>query len=192
MLNKLDSHSSLPTIQEIATNFRLIGWINFGLQLGLLVVSGLIVLFAIADPNFNLKAQDPMSWFGLFCAVVGLLFLGVSLYWDWKYTRIGKELQSDIPALHPKKADVIRLLWRGLTLNAVGMILTLFGVEAIVGGLVARSLTQVEGLAIYNASQLIEPLDMFVVQANINTILAQFVGIISSAWLISRISYHHH
>ncbi len=192
MLNKLDSHSSLPTIQEIATNFRLIGWMNFGLQLGLLVVSGLIVLFAIADPNFNLKAQDPMSWFGLFCAVVGLLLLGVSLYWDWKYTRIGKELQSDIPALHPKKADVIRLLWRGLTLNAVGMILTLFGVEAIVGGLVARSLTQVEGLAIYNASQLIEPLDMFVVQANINTILAQFVGIISSAWLISRISYHHH
>jgi hypothetical protein len=61
MLNKLDSHSSLPTIQEIATNFRLAGWINFGVQLGLLVVSGLIVLFAIADPNFNLKAQDAMS-----------------------------------------------------------------------------------------------------------------------------------
>ncbi|PMB00782.1 hypothetical protein CEN50_01695 [Fischerella thermalis CCMEE 5268] len=192
MLNKLDSHSSLPNIQEIATNFRLIGWINFGLQLSLLVVSGLIVLFAIADPNFNLKAQDPMSWLGLFCAVGGLLILGISLYWDWRYTRIGKELHSANPALHPKKADVIRLLWRGLTLNGVGMILTLFGVEAIVGTLVARSLTQVEGLAIYNASQLIEPLDMFVVQANINTILAQFVGIISSAWLISRISYHHH
>lgn len=79
-----------------------------------------------------------------------------------------------------------------MTLNGVGMILTFFGVEAIIGTLVARSLTQVEGLAIYNASQLIEPLDMFVVQANINTILAQFVGIISSAWLISRISYDHH
>jgi hypothetical protein len=192
MLNKLDSHSSLPTIQEIATNFRLAGWINFGVQLGLLVVSGLIVLFAIADPNFNLKAQDAMSGLGLFCGVGGLLVLGLSLYWDWNYTRIGKDLQNLNPALHPKKADVISLLWRGLALNAAGMILTLFGVEVIVGTLVAKSLTQVEGLAIYNASQLIEPLDMFVVQANINTIVAQFVGIISSAWLISRISYHHH
>ncbi|WP_368854392.1 DUF3611 family protein [Fischerella thermalis] len=38
--------------------------------------------------------------------------IGISLYWDWRYTRIGKELHSANPALHPKKADVIRLLWQ--------------------------------------------------------------------------------
>jgi hypothetical protein len=66
------------------------------------------------------------------------------------------------------------------------MLLTLLGVETIVGTLIAKSLSQVEGLALYNASQLIEPLDVLVVQANINTVLAQFVGIIISFWLVSR------
>lgn len=190
MLNKLDSHSPLPTIQQIAASFRTIGWIGFWLQSGLAVVSGLVLLFAMADPNFNLKASDSMSGAGLFFAASGLLLVGLSIYWAFRYTRIAKQLQAPNPAAHPKKADVIHTLRQGLILNSIGMLLTLLGVETIVGTLLAKSLTQVEGLAIYNASQLIEPLDILVVQANINTIAAQFVGIIMSFWLLIRISHH--
>ncbi|GAB4548782.1 MAG: hypothetical protein Tsb0014_43450 [Pleurocapsa sp.] len=82
------------------------------------------------------------------------------------------------------------MLWRGLFLNAVGLVLTLLGIEAIVGTLIAKSLTQVEGLAIYNSTQLIEPLDLLVIQANVNTIVAQSIGILLAAWLISRIGRH--
>jgi uncharacterized membrane protein YjgN (DUF898 family) len=85
---------------------------------------------------------------------------------------------------------VIQFLWQGLVVNAVGMFLTLLGIEAIAAALLAKSLTQVQGLAIYNNNQLIQSLDILVVQANINTIFAQFIGIIVSAWLISRISHH--
>lgn len=190
MLNKLDSHALSPTLQQIAASFRTIGRIGFWLQLGLAVVSGLVLLFAMADPNFNLKASDPMSGVGLFFAASGLVMLGLGTYWAFRYTRIGKQLQAHNSAQHPRKADVIHTLRQGLILNSVGMLLTLLGVEAIVGTLLAKSLTQVEGLAIYNASQLIEPLDILVVQANINTIVAQFVGIVMSFWLVSRVSHH--
>lgn len=189
MLNKLNSHSP-PTVQQVATSFRTIGWIGFWAQLGLAVVSSSVLLFAIADPNFNLKASNPRSEVGLFFAASGLLVLGLSIYWAFRYTRIAKQLQTPNPATHPHKAEVIHILRQGSILNSVGMLLTLLGVETIVGTLIGKSLSQVEGLAIYNASQLVEPLDILVVQANINTIFAQFVGIVISFWLVSRISHH--
>jgi hypothetical protein len=103
---------------------------------------------------------------------------------------IAKRLQLSNVVDRLAKAEVIQFLWQGLVINAVGMFLSLLGVEAIAAALLAKSLTQVQGLAIYNNNQLIESLDILVVQANVNTIFAQFIGIIISAWLISRISYH--
>ncbi|MGB3496570.1 MAG: DUF3611 family protein [Elainellaceae cyanobacterium] len=153
--------------------------------------SNILLAFAIIDPNFNLKTSSPASGAGLFFASSGFLVLCFSTYWAFTYTRIAKKLSVlSESATHPKKSDVIHLLQRGLTFNAIGMILTLLGIEVIVGTLLAMSLTQVEGLAIYNSSQLIEPLDILVVQANINAIAAQLVGIIAPAWLASQISHH--
>ncbi len=189
MIDKLkQSHTTNP--QEFAKTLRTLGRFAFWLQLGLAVVSAAILFFAIADPNFNLKTTNPTSEAGLFFAVGGLLFLSISTYWAFNYTRLANQLQDFDGGIRVKKSEVIQVLWRGLFLNAVGLVLTLLGVEAIVGTLIAKSLTQVEGLAIYNSSQLIEPLDLIVVQANINTIIAQSVGILLAAWLISRIGRH--
>ena len=186
MLNQLDSPRVTP--QEFAVNLRTTGWIVFWVQLGLAVVSGLILGFALADPNFNLKASKLTSGAGLVLAAAGILVLCLSIYWAFRYTRVAKQLQDRAGQL--KKSAVIHTLQRGFSLNAVGMLLTLLGIEAIVGTLIAKSLTQVEGLAIYNASQLIEPLDLLVIQANVNTIVAQFIGIVFSGWLLSRLNHH--
>lgn len=189
MLNKLNTHSLPVTPQEVATALRKIGWIGFWVQLGLLAVSGGILLVALANPRLNLNASNPMSELGLFFAVGGLLVLGLSIYWNWRYTYLAQQLQASNPAIHPKKSDVIRLLQQGLLLNAVGTILTLLSIAASIGTLLAKSLTQVEGLAIDKASQFITPMDMLIVQANINTIIAHFVGIVIASWLMSRVSY---
>jgi hypothetical protein len=90
-------------MQQVAASFRTIGWIGFWLQLGLAVVSALVLLFAMADPNFNLKASNPMSGAGLFFAAGGLLMLGLSIYWAFRYTRIAKQLQASDSAIHPRK-----------------------------------------------------------------------------------------
>lgn len=189
MLNKLNTHSLPVTAQELATALKKIGWIGFWVQLGLLVVSAGILLVALTNPRLNLNASNPMPELGLFFAVGGLLVLGLSIYWNWRYTHLAKRLQVPHPATHPKKSDVIRLLQQGLVVNAVGTILTLLSIAATIGTLLAKSLTQVEGLAIDNASQLIAPMDMLIVQANINTIIAHFVGIVIASWLVNRVSY---
>ncbi|GAB4549637.1 MAG: hypothetical protein Tsb0014_44300 [Pleurocapsa sp.] len=180
---------SYNTTQGFARNLRLASGFNFWLQLGLAVVSIAILAFAIADPNFNLQGTKPMSGAGLLFAVGGLFFLAVSIFWAFTCTRLAYELQNDA-GVYLGKEEIITKLWRGLFFNAVGLISTLLGIEAVVGTLIAKSLTQVEGLAIYNSSQLIEPLDLLVIQANINTIVAQSIGILVAAWLISRIGRH--
>lgn len=178
------SHNTTP--QGFAKNIRLTAGFVFWLQLGLAVVSAAILTFAIADPNFNLKGTNPMSGTGLFFAVAGLFFLSVSIFWAFSCTRLANALQDDA-GVYLEKTETIVKLWRGLFFNAIGLILTLIGIEAIVGTLIAKSLTQVEGLAIYNSSQLIEPLDLLVIQANVNTVVAQAAGILAAAWLVARI-----
>lgn len=195
MLNTMDinrpkPHLLLPTIQHAAANIRVAGWICFCVQSFLAVISGLVLAFAGVDPNFNLKAGNSFSSSGLFFACTGLIALGLGSYWAFRYTRIAKRLQMSNVAAHLTKAELTQFLWQGLVVNAVGMFLSLLGIEAIAAALLAKSLTQVQGLAIYNTNQLIQSLDILVVQANINTIFAQFIGIIISAWLISRINHH--
>lgn len=80
MLNQPErSHAITP--QEFANILRTLGRIAFWSQLGLAVVSGAILTFAIADPNFNLKTTNPMSGAGLFLAVGGLVVLAIGIYW---------------------------------------------------------------------------------------------------------------
>jgi hypothetical protein len=168
----------------------LAGLICFWIQLSLAVISGAVLAFAMSDPNFNLKVNQPGSGSGLFFALVGWVELGLSIFWAFRYTRLAERLRNSHAVSYPQKTEVVRVLWQGFILNAVGMFLTLVGVEAIAGTLLAKSLTQVGGLAIYNASQLIQPLDILVIQANVNTIAAQFVGIVISTWLIGRVKHY--
>ncbi|MBW4444876.1 MAG: DUF3611 family protein [Plectolyngbya sp. WJT66-NPBG17] len=190
MTELLKPHLLLSTIQHAAVNLRVAGWICFCVQVFLAIISGLVLAFAVVDPNFNLKAGNPFSSSGLFFACIGLTTLGLGSYWAFRYTRIAKSLQLSNGVVHLTKVEVIQFLWQGLVINAVGMFLNLLGVEAIAAALLAKSLTQVQGLAIYNNNQLIQSLDILVVQANVNTIFVQFIGIIVSAWLISRINHH--
>ena len=184
-------HPHTITPQEFAITLRASSRLAFWLQFGFAVFSAAILSFAIADPNFNLKTTNPLSGAGLFLAMGGLVVLAVGVYWTFNYRHLARQLDDFDGGVHLKKSEVINTLWRGLFINAVGLVLTLLGVEAIIGTLIAKSLTQVQGLAIYNSTQLIEPLDLLVIQASINAIVAQSIGILLAAWLISRIGRHH-
>jgi hypothetical protein len=71
------------------------------------------------------------------------------------------------------------------------MLISVVGAQAIVGALVAKSLTLPQaGAGVYqiDLSRTIRPLDIFVVQANTNTVAAHLAGLIGSLWLLNRIS----
>ncbi len=191
MLERPDSKPT-STIQEIAQAFRLTGWISFWAQLVLGVVAAVILGFASLSRDVATGQQRSVgTGLGIFFAVVAVIALGASLFWAFRYTRISRQLQSSNPNNRPRKADTIQLLRLGLSINLVGLLVGLIGAQAIVGALVAKSLTLPQaGVGVYqiDPSRIIRPLDIFVVQANTNTVAAHFAGLMGSLWLLNRVN----
>ncbi len=190
MLDKSDSSRS-SQLQEIAQAFRLTGWISFWAQLVLGVVATVILGFASFSRDVASNQKGVGTGLGIFFAVVAVITLGASIFWAFRYTRISRQLQSSNPNNRPRKADTIQLLRLGLSINLVGLLLSLVGAQAIVGALLAKSLTLPQaGVGVYqiDPSRIIRPLDIFVVQANTNTVAAHFAGLIGSLWLLNRIN----
>ncbi len=195
MANGSDSQPLSPTRKRVATIFRTIGWIGFWIQLVLAVVSGFVLLFAAAssrgsNPSTGAAASNSGTGFGLFFAVCGLLALFLSVYWAFRYTRLARQLQAPTSETRPKKSDLNQALRVGLLGNLVGMLLTLVGLEAIVGAILAKSLSLGQGAAIYSAdpTRFVQSLDLFVIQANVNTTVAHFAGIVVSLWLLNSLN----
>ncbi len=191
MLDKSDSKPS-SHLQEIAQAFRLTGWISFWAQLVLGVVAAVILGFASISRDVASNNQRSIgTGLGIFFAVVAVIVLGASIYWAFRYTRISRQLQSSNPNNRPRKADTIQLLQLGLSINLAGLLISLVGAQAIIGALVAKSLTlpaATVGVFQVDPSRIIRPLDIFVVQANTNTVAAHFAGLIGSLWLLNRVN----
>ena len=85
-----------------------------------------------------------------------------------------------------------RSLKINIYLNCLGMLVTVLGAEQIVGVLVAKILSTqglspfaVQGAAAgsFGATQTVQALDIFVVQANTNTLLSHLLSLCSCLWL---------
>lgn len=180
--------------QPIANIFRITGWISFWLQLVLGVVSGVVLLLfgffnAFFNRSPNPNQNNPATGSGIFLAICGLLALGASIYIAFRYTRIARELQSTNPNSRPRKSATIQVLRLGLLINLGGMLVTLIGAQATVGTLVLKAISQPQGAVILErGQQLISGLDMLAVQANTNTVLAHFAGIVCSLWLLQQVN----
>lgn len=192
-MRELPDYSPIPvTLQRVAYNFRWTGWISLWFQLVLAVVSTLIFLFAIpaATPRVGgaSAVSNPGTGGSLIFAILGLGVLYFSVYQAFRYTRLSRQLKDPNPKLRPKKADTIKTVRLGLIVSLIGLLLNVLGAEAITGTLLAKSLSQPQGTAIYDPqyiSRIIQPLDIFVVLANTHTITAHFAGITASLWLLN-------
>lgn len=184
-----------PAIKRVAYNLRLAGWIGFWVQLVLAVVSSLTFLFAVTSVQRptapGAAGNNPGTGGGIFFAVCSILVLYFSIYQAFRYTRLSRQLQERNPNIRPKKADTIKRLRLGLIVSLVGLLLAVLGAEAITGTLLAKSLAQAQGVAIYDPqfiNRIIQPLDIFVVLANTHTITAHFAGVGASLWLLNSIT----
>jgi hypothetical protein len=188
MLDKPGSSAS-PALQQIAQIFRRTGWISFWAQLVLTVVSSIILLFAAGVSRTATAANNPGTGAGVTFTLGGIFVLLFSLYWTlFRYVAIGRKLRGSA-AERPKKSETIQALRIGLIASLVGTLLAIMGAEATVGALVAKAFSQGVGFSInLDPSKFIQPLDIFVVQASINVILAQFIGISAALWLLNRMT----
>ena len=194
MQEKPDTSSLPPALQRVALTLRTIGRISFWLQAVLGVISGFILIFATFSSSVGRQGTQGNAQgtgFGIFFAICGLVTLGVGAYFAFRYTRLAKQLLESNAAGRPSKADTLQIIRLGLIVNLVGMLLTIVGAQAIVGSILAKSLSQPQGalgLGTIDLNRFVQPLDLFVVQANTNTIAAHFVGIAASLWLFNRVN----
>jgi len=76
-----------------------------------------------------------------------------------------------------------RVIKVGVTLNLLGLFLSVLGSQYIVGTLVAKSMTSFVGGGSIVTSQTLQPLDVLVVQANTNVLSSHFVSLACLLWL---------
>ena len=184
MTNQTDSTT---TIREIASAFRLTGWISFWVQLVLTVVSSAILAFAAVSTRTG--ANNPNTGVGVALTLCSIGVLGFNMFWALsRYVAIGRRLKAPAAA-RPKKAEAIGALRTGLISSLAGILLALIGAEAIVGLLFGKVVNQgFAGFVNVDQSKFIQPIDILVVQASIKVTLAQFVAITASLCLLNKIS----
>ncbi|MBD2430854.1 MULTISPECIES: DUF3611 family protein [Fischerella] len=188
------SHSPSTNVHRIASEFRILGWIGFWLQL----VLGSIPLF-IAIPTLLFRSNPgrvgTQNSIGVFFAYACLLVLIFTIYWCFRYTRLSKKL--DDPDLRPSRKEVTRDLWIGILANISGMIFAVIVLLTQVGLLLNRVLsipqgaatiyTPLPGAAIATSNLPITPLQIISMQAVSCAIAAELVGVIVALWLLYRL-----
>jgi amino acid transporter len=195
MSSHVDSYALPAAVRRIARSLRISGWVSFWAQVVLSVISLLVLFFSsmIFQGDGRSAGQpidNPGSGIGFAFALLGNLVLLGGAYSAFRYTRLARQLESADPRSRPKPGMVIQALVMGLTVNLVGMFITILGGEALIGALFAKALSQPQsGAAFYERiTQAIQPIDILIVQANTNTILAHFIGILASLWLVRVMS----
>jgi Protein of unknown function (DUF3611) len=199
MQTSLEPDISSEKLQLIARVLKISEWLSFWLQLALGAATVLLLIFAISGRSFN-QALPPVNigpaavgvrqsvtpgiGIGIFWAVAGVVTLLLGLYIAFRLTRFARRLRRVEPSLHPRKADVLQVLRLGVIVGLVGMLLTILGGGATLGLLLAKSIAQPQGVAIYDPTRIIRALDIFVALANMNGIAAHFVGAVTSLGLL--------
>ncbi len=187
--SKITSFSPLsPKVKQVASTLTILGNVGFWLQLVLGIVS--LMLLLLSSPLLNSDSSlGGNKNLALFCATVGVLTLGMSIFFFFRrYISIGKSLQKANSKDRPNRKYTIRLIKLGLMSNLVGMFISIIGAEAFAGLLYGKASQIPQGTAVYNTNQLIEPVEIMALIANVHTIFSHFVGILIGLILLDRLS----
>ncbi len=184
-------------LEKVGNILRLTGWIGLSVQIGFGAISLLMVVFAIAGQNFSQataltrgvtpgvavsvnQGVTPGLGVGIFWAVCGLLALLAGIYLAFRQTRLAGRLRHADTMKHPNKAQVMTVLRLGVIVGLVGMLLTVLGGGASLAVLFSKSISQPQGVAIYDPTRMIRSIDIMVALANMSGITAHFVGTVAS------------
>jgi len=174
------------------TSLALWRWASFSwwAQVILSVVSGVTLFFASAIEG----RKSSIFGDGIFFSSFGLFLSLVSIAQTWRFSRIAgaiRQRKIDPVALPARLAGVFNAC---TVVNIAGMALALISAEQVVGLLIGRALSlqglpnTVGGMAQFGLPlQAIRPLDVFVVQANTNTLASHFVSLVTTLWLKHRL-----
>ncbi|KAK7238971.1 hypothetical protein SO694_00026342 [Aureococcus anophagefferens] len=188
--------ATLPANRRSLALWR-VGWCSWWSQVILSVISAVVLVFARVSTPATANSVAGALGNGFLFASLGAGFAFASVAWTWRLTRLAR--LEPASAATPDLAYVLRktrgALRFGATLNLFGMALTLVSAEQVVGMLIAKALVAPGALTnIVSAGGAIAApsipavtaLDVFVVQANTNTLCAHFASLLATLGLLSR------
>ncbi len=183
-----------PSPRRLAIDFRWFGWLGFWLQSLLGFIPILLLIFALFLYQSPQRGVVGIGNFLAFGCLMALLF---TIYWCFRYTRVAVDLED--PNFRPRRIEVIRTLWVGLLSNAAGMLCAVLIGMGKAGTLLTTLLalppgaitltTPTTGGTLLNRGPVVTVLDMVAMQAVLNTIAAELVGILVALWLLYRLGY---
>lgn len=186
------SEVARQNLKKAANSCRRYGWISFWVQLVLNSVAAVVLLFSLAFTSQNGPSIS------LYLTFFGILLGFLSIFWSFGYVRLSRKLRAFLEApnldVAPKirRSDVITMLERGATINVLGAGLTMLGLSATIGVLLAKTLTSATVNPFLATSSTnwnpVLAFDVFNVQATTNALLSHFFSLVSSLHLLRTIA----
>ena len=186
-----DGKQADPLISRTSQTLKACSWVSWWSQLVLTVISAITFLFArnVMDAQaaaYQTTTSRAAVASKFFLPGLGLVASAMSIVWTWGQRRLARRFIRRADTSRIQAANLLRRVIRvGVTLNLAGLLLSVLGSQYIVGTLVAKSMSGFVGLGGGGGvvSQTLQPLDVLVVQANVNVLSSHFVSIACLLWL---------
>jgi hypothetical protein len=167
--------------QDLARRIRLMGWIGFWLDFVLAFLTAPLLAFGAVGQSISstIWVSDPIHW-----GYVGLGLLFGSLFLDFFSTSASGKLMADPGGfLGDDQPTKLWFLGAGSLINVLGSVVSFIGVGLSIALLVAKTVSQPPGIAITDPDKIVRALDIFILMANFNLLLAHFIGAGAAVWL---------
>lgn len=163
-------------LKKSSVTTKNLSFVAFWLQFALSVVSAGILLFSVAfvpKGPYNVSSAVDAS---KYLTLVGVIAALISSLMAHGFLTMSRRIQAGKTVA---KNYLVNSLLTNNAISLAGIGITVIGLQASVGTLVAKTLmTSVSGqLAVQNANQLVS-LDVFALQASTNTLLCHVIGLL--------------
>eukprot|EP00803_Ostreobium_quekettii_P005807 evm.model.scf_1626.4 EVM.evm.TU.scf_1626.4 scf_1626:25860-28779(-) len=178
-------------LAQAAWALRRYGSLGFWSQLALSLTSAVVLVFSVAFTNQG----GPLI--STYMTLFGVVTSFISTFKSSGYVRLGRRLKRYLEASKDssvktiKKSQVLNSMSQGVFVNILGLGATVIGLQAAVGVLLAKTLTNTTanpflagGTGAWNP---VLAFDVFLLQASTNTILSHFIGLAFTLWMVARL-----
>jgi Protein of unknown function (DUF3611) len=188
MLKKLRDAIRPSKGSSLARAFLRLGWAGFWVQ----VVFGSIPIVLTAY-FFVFSRTGTVSRSGFpfveYLTIIDLLILLFTLYWSYRYTRLGRQMLS--PDKRPPESTVIRTVWIGVTASTVGMLFSMIVLLIETSNMLFIFLRAPQGGVPMiqtgpEAPYWVSSVDMGSLMALVLTLFAELIVLVLSLWLLFR------
>jgi hypothetical protein len=187
-------------IRQISKTLQRTSWISWWSQVILTVISSIILLFAKSISPITMNINNRNSFI---LSSIGILISSISILWTWgNGTRLSKRLYNRIPISSNTIVTTMihRAITIGIIINCIGLLCNLLAAQQIIGLFAIKVFTSSSTTSIvrsastaigggYYDTNILQPLDILIIQANTNVLLSQYISLIALLSLIPRILY---